>query len=289
MRASLVLILALSGCSTGLTPLTEPGEQDTGIDVGGPDDTGPGDPIDTGDTAGNLAPLADAGPDQTLATGVVVQLDGSASADPDGDPLSYAWEFTSLPTESNTNLLDADQADARFYADAPGTYALRLTVDDGLATSWDDVEIVAEQPNEIPVADAGADQSISVGGTAQLNGSASYDPDGDPLTFQWSLTSTPSGSGAGLDDPTSELPRITADVAGTYVAELIVNDGAADSAPDQVRVVAQSQDDGDCLSCTAAVRREVRHRMTVGDAASGPGLVLLPLLVLFWQRKRDLG
>src|SRR3990172_2986816 len=43
----------------------------------------------------NRPPVANAGPDQFLETddpdGVAAVLDGSASYDPDGDPLSYTW------------------------------------------------------------------------------------------------------------------------------------------------------------------------------------------------------
>jgi hypothetical protein len=62
-----------------------------------------------------------------------------------------------------------------------------------------------------PVADAGNDQSVNVGGTVTLDGSTSWDPDGDPVTFSWAITSTPSGSMAVLDDPASVNPSFTAD------------------------------------------------------------------------------
>ena len=51
------------------------------------------------------------------------------------------------------------------------------------------------------------------------------DVDGDPLTFSWSLTSVPSGSGATLSDTTAVNPTFDIDLPGTYVVQLIVNDG----------------------------------------------------------------
>jgi uncharacterized repeat protein (TIGR01451 family) len=45
----------------------------------------------------NHAPTADAGPDQTVKEQTLVTLDGSGSADPDGDALTYAWAQISGP------------------------------------------------------------------------------------------------------------------------------------------------------------------------------------------------
>lgn len=67
-----------------------------------------------------------------------------------------------------------------------------------------------------------------------LDGSGSSDVDGDPLTFQWSLTTVPAGSAATLSDPTAVMPTFVADLPGMYVAQLIVNDGTEDSLPDTV-------------------------------------------------------
>jgi hypothetical protein len=280
-------VALLVACSTGLTPLPVE-EDDTGIPVGGPDDTGTGEPIDTADTGdANLVPVADAGQDQTGMVGDVIQLDGSASFDPDGDEIGFLWDMTAQPANSNSTLINYRRADPEFYADKDGTYTVQVTVDDGTLTAVDEVDVFIEAPNNVPVADAGPDQAVAVGDTVQLNGDSSYDPDGGTLSYQWTLTSQPTGSIASLTSANSPLPRFDASVAGTYVAELVVNDGSFDSAPDTVRVVAESDDDGDCLSCSAAVRHELRRRLTLGDAASGPGLVLLPLLVFFWQRKRD--
>ena len=48
----------------------------------------------------NTAPVADVGPDQRVALGSRVILDGSASRDADGDPLAYQWSLTALPPGS---------------------------------------------------------------------------------------------------------------------------------------------------------------------------------------------
>ena len=56
------------------------------------------------------------------------------------------------------------------------------------------------------------------------------------MTFNWSLTSIPSGSAAALSDPTAVNPGFVVDVPGTYVVQLIVHDGKVDSAPDTVTI-----------------------------------------------------
>ena len=92
--------------------------------------------------------------------------------------------------------------------------------------------------NTAPVADAGADQTdnVVVGDVVLLDGSKSSDADGDALSYQWSLTPAP-GSSADLSDPASEKPSFEPDIAGTYVAQLIVDDGGLESTPDTVQIV----------------------------------------------------
>ena len=83
--------------------------------------------------------------------------------------------------------------------------------------------------NTAPVANAGANQTVAVNTLTSLDGSASSDANGDALSYAWSLSSTPSGSTATLSSGTSAQPSFTPDVAGTYTASLIVNDGKLSS------------------------------------------------------------
>ena len=92
--------------------------------------------------------------------------------------------------------------------------------------------------NTKPVANAGIAQDVITGALVTLNGGASSDANGDPLTYSWTLTSKPAGSGATLVSATSVTPTFTADVAGSYVATLVVNDGQEDSDPSTVTVPA---------------------------------------------------
>ncbi len=93
--------------------------------------------------------------------------------------------------------------------------------------------------NAVLVADAGADQSVRAGATVQLDGSTNGHPDGDTVSFQWSLATVPPGSASSLSDATGRGPRLIADLPGRYVIELVVNGDTASSSPDAVTVYAQ--------------------------------------------------
>ncbi len=90
--------------------------------------------------------------------------------------------------------------------------------------------------NTPPVAEAGNNQSVVLGSLVSLDGGNSNDADGDNLSYLWAFTSKPAGSTAALSSPTAKKPTFTADKNGDYIISLTVNDGAADSAPDTVKV-----------------------------------------------------
>ena len=189
----------------------------------------------------NSAPIANAGADQSVATNTVVNLDGSGSTDADGDSLSYQWSLTTVASGSNAALSDGAVASPSFTADLDGSYIAQLIVNDGTVSSAaDTVTIVASTANSAPIANAGADQNVATNTVVNLDGSGSTDADGDSLSYQWSLTAVASGSNAALSDGTVASPSFTADLDGTYIAQLIVNDGTVSSAADTVTIVAST-------------------------------------------------
>ena len=188
-------------------------------------------------TTTNTAPVANAGPDQAATVGATITLDGSGSTDVDGNPLTYDWMFVSVPTGSAATFSNPTAAKPTFVADKAGQYVAQLIVNDGTVNSLPDtVTITTTAVNMAPVANAGPDQTVPAGSTVQLDGSASKDPDGNALRYQWALTVKPTGSKATLSNATTMMASFIADVAGQYVAQLTVNDGMVNSAPDTVTI-----------------------------------------------------
>jgi hypothetical protein len=178
-------------------------------------------------TSDNVAPVANAGPDQGgKAPGSVILLDGSASSDANGDSLTYLWSLT-RPAGSTAVLSSTTNVSPTFTVDRAGDYVVQLIVNDGTVSSAPD-SVIISTINVAPVANAGPDQADILGSVIVLDGSASSDANGDSLTYLWSLT-PPAGSTAVLSSTTNVSPTFTADLAGTYTAELIVNDGTLPS------------------------------------------------------------
>ncbi|MBC2717662.1 MAG: PASTA domain-containing protein, partial [Desulfobacteraceae bacterium] len=90
--------------------------------------------------------------------------------------------------------------------------------------------------NIAPIADAGTDQAVIVEEHVDLDGSQSYDPDNDPITYEWSMIAWPEGSQTLLDSTNSVQSGFMPDVAGDYMVQLIVNDGIQDSGVDIIIV-----------------------------------------------------
>ena len=192
-----------------------------------------------GNTAGNTAPVSDAGPVQNVTTGTLVTLDGSGSSDANGDTLTYSWSFTSKPASSAAALSSAAVVSPTFTADKDGAYVLSLVVNDGRVSSTaDTVTITAATANSAPVANAGIDQNVATSSVVTLDGSGSSDANGDTLTYSWSFTSKPASSAAALSSAAVVSPTFTADKDGAYVLSLVVNDGRVSSTADTVTITA---------------------------------------------------
>jgi hypothetical protein len=170
---------------------------------------------------------------------------GFSVYDADGDPLTYAWTFSSGPTGSAATFSNPTALNSTFTPDLPGSYTVTLAVNDGTATTSASMTIRAvDYP---PVASAGLDRAAAIGEVVTLDGTASSDANKTPLAFAWTLAS-PDGSAATLSGADTARPSFTPDLAGPYVATLVVSSGG------------QQASDTITLAAWPAVRR-LAHRI----------------------------
>jgi hypothetical protein len=177
----------------------------------------------------NAAPTVRPGGAQAVLAGNPVQLDGSASTDPDGNPLSYRWSLVERPLGSSAVLTGPATPRPSFFADVVGSYVFSLVVNDGqLDSTTGLVTVTASLGNVAPVARVGLDQTTIPGATVTVDGSGSSDANGDVLSFRWTL-SRPAGSNAMLTDPAAERTSFVPDLVGRYAVSLQVSDGLLSS------------------------------------------------------------
>ena len=190
-------------------------------------------------TNGKQAPVANAGPNQRVRLGTLAMLNGTGT-DAEGLPLTYQWSLIAKPTGSPAVLSSSSIANPTFLVDEDGTYVAQLMVSNGAQSSAPATVTITTGGNTAPEAHAGANQQVGAGAAVTLDGSGSLDADNQALTYAWSLLSIPEGSGAELAGARTATPAFTADVAGTYVAQLIVNDGMASSSPATTTITAEA-------------------------------------------------
>jgi len=165
----------------------------------------------------NRAPVANAGLDRVVASGTIVNLDGSLSFDPDSDPLTFRWVEVSGPFVTINN---STQVVAWIQPSTFAGYRFLLEVKDGNGgTSTDVVNItVANLP---PIANAGPDQNVPRGVVVNLDGGLSSDPDGSITAYRWTQTA---GPGVTLSNATTPVASFVSSVVGFLTFKLNVTD-----------------------------------------------------------------
>ena len=164
----------------------------------------------------NNPPQADPGGPYTGISGQSVGFDGRDSSDPDGDPLTYLWDF-------GDGISGAGATPQHSYS-AAGTYTVSLTVNDGQASSAAATTTAAiTGANQAPSADAGGPYSGDAGESITFNASGSFDPDGTISSYAWNFGDGTGGSGVSVQHAYA--------TAGNYTVSVTVtaNDGATDS------------------------------------------------------------
>jgi len=184
----------------------------------------------------NTAPVANAGNDVTVQINNPIMLDGSGSHDAEQTNLAYSWSVFSGPAGSKAQLSVTDVVNPSFTPDVAGSYTINLIVNDGFVDSAVDSMVVTA--TALPIANAGPDiPNALVNVSVSLSGSGSQDPLGGTLNYAWTLQG-PAGSNAALMNATTVNPSFTPDVAGEFIASLVVSNSAGDSVPDTVSIFA---------------------------------------------------
>ncbi len=216
----------------------------------------------------NLEPTAVASAPVTAPEGTTVTLDGSASTDPDQDPLSYLWTQISgtpvglLTNATNDPTLNFGAAVAGPHSIAGEMLEFTLTVSDGIDSRTSAVvPVFIKNVNIAPLADAGhADPTFDNAQLVTLNGMG-FDPDGDPIAYSWTQIAGPPVTlqNSGSSGPTFITPPVSiAQGSVTLTFQLVVND-------------ANAPNDTDALnSAPSTVDVLVKHANRAPIAAAGP-------------------
>lgn len=178
----------------------------------------------------NPPAFADAGAAKTVAAGTTVQLDGSRTFDgfnvgfnPDNqnvfekDTIVYTWEWISGPERVEPIYRDLANkpAIAEVTLNVIGTYVYRLVVDDGVNRLPTADSVIVEVVSAIPVNRPptalidGPAAAVVVGSLISLDGTRSFDPDGDVLSFRWKQTDELGG-----EIPVTDIDRFFQPVSG---------------------------------------------------------------------------
>lgn len=132
----------------------------------------------------NGAPVANAGPDQTVVGNTLVKLEGTGT-DPDGEKLKYSWKQISGPSMEVYERASFSIYFTTPHVSSPQKLVFELTVTDPHGNyDTDDVTVTVTNVNSPPRAFAGSDKRVLGGSEVQVVGTG-VDPDGDPLTFKW--------------------------------------------------------------------------------------------------------
>ncbi len=188
-------------------------------------------------SGGNILPIVDAGPPQsiTLPTNTVT-LSGSAS-DTDGTIVGYQWTQLSGPGGATINSPTTASTTVTFTL--AGNYVFTLTATDnsgGMGSDIVNVTVNASHPvNVPPVVDAGPNQTIQLPVTSSIFAGSAVDGDGTITSHTWSQTGGPSCT---ITTPSSYTSTVTGMVvAGTYIFQLSATDDNFATSTDAMQII----------------------------------------------------
>jgi alpha-galactosidase len=151
---------------------------------------------------------------EEAAPGIAIRFNASASTDSDGSIVTYGWDFGDGQRAEGMSLVHA-------YS-AHGTFTVRLVVTDDLDGN-DEILKPIETANRAPLILSTTPDSMSVIAVAETQtfGVVASDPDGDGLTYAWTVD----GVAVGVSSPWYQFRGVQ---PGTYLLRVAISDGAAE-------------------------------------------------------------
>lgn len=182
----------------------------------------------------NQKPTAKISAPETVFIGEPVVLDATQSIDPNNDPLTFEWQVVDAASDI---ILQIENGKASFTPSVLGHYTVSVRANDGQYFSDPVTHTVNVTENLSPVITFVNEnpRAIQLGSEAQFDASGSYDPEGDVLTYQWSLDK-PAGSTAQLSADNLATNSLLADMAGNYTVHLQVSDSAGNTSRKSIDV-----------------------------------------------------
>lgn len=184
----------------------------------------------------NLAPTANAGPDQSITLPTSSITFSGSGTDPDGNIIAYLW--TKIAGPAAGSIANSGNPSSTVTGLAQGVYQFELRVTDNNGDFGRDtmqVTVNPAPPNILPVANAGADQTITLPTNSVTLSGSGTDPDGNITAYQWTKISGPAvGS---ITNPTSATTTVTGlSIAGIYRFVLRVTDNSGGLGRDTMQV-----------------------------------------------------
>ena len=233
----------------------------------------------------NAVPVANAGTDQTVDPGVRVRLTGATATDADGNDTiaSHIWTRTGGTANQSVSITNATSlTTAEFVAEprtlAPGAadveHIITLTVTDNRgAIDTDTVTITVMAPFAVPVANAGANQTVGSGAMVELDGMGSTFDRRRPVSYAWTRTGGTGGS-VTLSNADMQKSSFTADTLMerdadvTHIFTLTVMDSSGVIDTDEVMVTVNAPNLAPMVTITAPDGSPVKLEIASGEAVT---------------------
>ncbi|MEO6719055.1 MAG: T9SS type A sorting domain-containing protein [Ferruginibacter sp.] len=225
--------------------------------------------VTVGTTSTNIAPTANAGPDiATTSLSLTTTLRGSGT-DPDGTISKYAWSKISGPL--TVGISSPGSASTVITNLLPGVYQFQLTVTDNDGAIGTDIVVVTVSlllTNQPPVANAGADNTITLpNNTIALSGSGT-DADGSISSYSWTRVSGP-GSVV-ISTPNAAATSVKNLTQGVHKFQLTVTDNDGDTDVDEVQVTVNPPSSNKIPTAKAGADKTIKYP-TSSVTLSGSG------------------